>query len=90
MEAVLDRPGVWHLTTLIHSMNSMICIGPTGVKIESLPGAEMYRQLGSRPIRGGNVVLEPGMVFELEPNACMERHRANIGRTNILLKEVLI
>jgi Xaa-Pro aminopeptidase len=84
MEAVLDRPGVWHLTPLIHSMNPMVCIGPTGVRIESLPGVEAYGQVGTGRIRGGNVVLEPGTVFELEPNACIERHRVNIGGTVIV------
>jgi Xaa-Pro aminopeptidase len=81
MEAFLERPGVWYLTPLIHSMNPMLCISPTGVRIDSLPGREAYRQLGSGRIRGGEVVLEPGMVFELEPNACIERHRVNIGGT---------
>jgi Xaa-Pro aminopeptidase len=84
MEAVLDRPGVWHLTPLIHSMNPMVCIGPTGVRIESLPGVEAYGQVGTGRIRGGDVVLEPGTVFELEPNACIERHRVNIGGTVIV------
>jgi Xaa-Pro aminopeptidase len=84
MEVVLDRPGVWHLTPLIHSMNPMLCIGPTGVRIESLPGVEAYGQVGTGRIRGGDVVLEPGMVFELEPNACIERHRVNIGGTVIV------
>ncbi len=87
MEAVLERPGVWYLTPLIHSMNPMLCIGPTGVRIDSLPGREAYRQLGSGRIRGGEVVLEPGMVFELEPNACVERHRVNIGGTVLVTEE---
>ncbi|HUL31548.1 MAG TPA: M24 family metallopeptidase [Thermodesulfobacteriota bacterium] len=86
MEAVLDRPGVWHLTPLIHSMNPMRCIGPTGVRIESLPGVEAYGRVGSGRIRGGDVVLEPGMVFELESNACIERHRVNIGGTVIVTR----
>jgi Xaa-Pro aminopeptidase len=84
MEAVLDRPGVWHLTPLIHSMNPMLCIGPTGVRIESLPGVEAYGQVGTGRIRGGDVMLEPGMVFELQPNPCIERHRVNIGGTVIV------
>ncbi len=37
--------------------------------------------MGISHIRGGEIVLEPGMVFELEPNACIERYRANIGGT---------
>jgi Xaa-Pro aminopeptidase len=88
MEAVLDSPGVWHLTPLIHSMNPMVCIGPTGVGIESLPGVEAYRQVGTSRIRGADIVLEPGMVFELEPNACIKRHRVNIGGTVIVTERV--
>jgi Xaa-Pro aminopeptidase len=84
MEAVLDRPGVWHLTPLLHSMNPMLCIGPTGVRMESLPGIDAYGKVGSGRIRGGDVVLEPGMVFELEPNACIGRHRVNLGGTIIV------
>ena len=84
MESVLDRPEVWHLTPLIHSMNPMVCIGPTGVRMQSLPGVEAYGQVGPGRIRGGNVVLEPGTVFELEANACIQRHRVNIGGTVIV------
>jgi Xaa-Pro aminopeptidase len=29
-------------------------------------------------------VLEPGMVFALEPNACIGNHRVNIGGTVIV------
>jgi Xaa-Pro aminopeptidase len=86
METVLNQPGVWHLTPLIHSMNPMRCIGPTGVRIESLPGIEAYGRVGTGRIRGGDVLLEPGMVFELESNACIERHRVNIGGTVIVTK----
>jgi Xaa-Pro dipeptidase len=84
MEAVLDRPNVWHQTPLIHSMNPMACIGPTGVRIESLSGVEAYGQVGMGRIRGGDVALEPGMVFELELNPCIGRHRINIGGTAIV------
>ncbi len=84
VEAVLDRPNVWHQTPLIHSMNPMACIGPTGVRIESVPGIETYGQVGTGRTRGGDVVLEPGMVFELELNPCIGRHRVNIGGTAIV------
>ncbi|MBI2830043.1 MAG: aminopeptidase P family protein [Chloroflexi bacterium] len=84
MESVLDRAGVWYLTPQIHNMNPMLCIGPTGVRFETMPGFKDYRQLGPSHIRGGEVVLQPGMVFELEPNACIGRHRVNIGGTAIV------
>ena len=84
MDAVLDRPGVWYQTPLIHSMNPMACIAPSGVRILSVPGVEAYGEVGTGRIRGGDVVLEPGMVFELEANPCMGRHRINIGGTAIV------
>lgn len=28
---------------------------------------------------GGDAVTKPGMVFELEPNACLGKHQVNIG-----------
>lgn len=87
MEAVLDGPGTWHLTPLIHSLNPMLCIGSTGVRIQSLPGVENYRQVGTGHIRGGGVILEPGMVFELEPNACIKRYRVNIGGTVVVTEK---
>lgn len=88
MDAVMDRPDVWYLTPLIHSMNPMTCVGRTGVRIESMPGLDFYAKLGAEfgtgRIRGGDVVLKPGMVFELEPNACIGRHRVNVGGTVIV------
>lgn len=91
MDAVLDREGFWYLTPPIHSMNPMVCIGRTGVKIDNLPDMEFYRKLGMRfgtgHIRGGDVELEPGMVFELEPNAISGRHRINIGGTVIVTEK---
>lgn len=81
MAAVLDRPGVWTTTPLIHSLNPLACIGRTSIRIqESMPGAEAHRDiLRTGHIRGGDLVIQPGMVFEFEPNACIGRHRVNIG-----------
>jgi Xaa-Pro aminopeptidase len=87
MEAVLDRPDVWQLTPLIHSMNPMRCVGPTGLRIETVPGIEAYGRVGPGRIRGGEVVLKPGMVFELEPNACIGSHRINVGGTVIVTEQ---
>ncbi|MBI2830517.1 MAG: aminopeptidase P family protein [Chloroflexi bacterium] len=85
MEGAMDFPGVWHEIPLIHSMNPMMCIGPTGVNmVERMPGAENYPGLGTSHIRGGEIVLEPGMVFQFEPNACIGRDRVNIGGTLIV------
>ncbi|MBI2830037.1 MAG: aminopeptidase P family protein [Chloroflexi bacterium] len=85
MEEPLNLNGkdskVWYLTPLIHTMNPQACVGATGVHFERMPGVENYPQYGSSHTRGGEVVLKPGMVIELEPNACIGRHRVNIGGT---------
>ncbi|MBI2829965.1 MAG: aminopeptidase P family protein [Chloroflexi bacterium] len=81
MEEVIDKAGGWHMTPLIHSMNPHHCTGPTGVNVNRIPKWEAYPQFGTGRIRGGEVVLKPGMIFELEPNACLGTHRINIGGT---------
>ncbi|MBI2829739.1 MAG: aminopeptidase P family protein [Chloroflexi bacterium] len=81
MEAVIEKAGGWHMTPLIHSMNPSYCTGSTGVNVNRIPKWEAYPQFGTGRIRGGEVVLKPGMVFELEPNACLGTHRINIGGT---------
>jgi Xaa-Pro dipeptidase len=83
MEAPLAKAGFWHLTPLIHSLNPYICLGPMGIGIDKLPGIERYSKVTKleTPMVGGNVVIKPGMVFELEPNACLGKHRVNIGGT---------
>lgn len=85
MEGELIRYGIWHPTPLIHSMNPMACIGRTGVNLMYVKGLEeRYPGVGGGRIRGGHVVLRPGMTFEVEPNACKGRRRVNIGGTVIV------
>ncbi|MBI2829896.1 MAG: aminopeptidase P family protein [Chloroflexi bacterium] len=82
----LDRKDVWFQTPLLHSLNPMVCIGRTGIHIERMPGVEKFPQVGTGHIRGGEVVLQPGMMFQLEPNACIGMHRVLIGG-NVLVTE---
>ncbi|MBI2829914.1 MAG: M24 family metallopeptidase [Chloroflexi bacterium] len=82
----LDRKDVWFQTPLLHSLNPMACIGRTGVHIERMPGVEKFPQVGTGHLRGGEVVLQPGMVFQLEPNACIGMNRVLIGG-NVLVTE---
>ena len=34
-----------------------------------------------------DLVIKPGMIFELEPNAASERHRVSIGGTVVVTKD---
>jgi Xaa-Pro aminopeptidase len=84
MEGPLQEAGCWHLTPLIHSLNPLVWTSATAVGIEALPGIEKYKWVGLRPARGEKLVIEAGMVFELEPNACRGKQRVNIGGTVIV------
>ncbi len=85
MEVPLREEGAWYLTPLIHSQNPLLCVSKTGVGIEQIPGIERYKGIkGAHPVVGAELILRPGMCFELEPNACIGKHRVNIGGTVIV------
>jgi Xaa-Pro aminopeptidase len=85
MEAVIAEAGCWHPSPLIHSLNpQMAASGSTQVRIEQMPGIQNYKGIKGNPPRGGEIVLKPGMVFEVEPNACIGKHRVNMGGTVLI------
>jgi Xaa-Pro aminopeptidase len=45
------------------------------------------RLVGPPTGRQRAAVLKPGMVLAFEPNACLERHRVNIGGTVIVTEK---
>jgi len=85
MEAPLADADCWHLTPLIHSLNPLAVVSATGVRMrEKMSGSEKYVGIQSRPAKEGELVIQPGMVFAFEPNACKGRRRVNIGGTVIV------
>lgn len=86
MEVPLADAGCWHLTPLIHSLAPLVWVGHLYVGIERLPGIENYKGIRPLPPWGGELVIKPGMLFELEPNACKGKYRVNIGGT-VVVKE---
>ena len=98
MEAPILKAGCWHLTPLIHSINPLQMVSQRQVgMIDNLPGLENYNpaywQKGeykgkrSRPLTGGDVIIQPGMCFAMEPNACRGKRRVNIGGTVIVTED---
>lgn len=87
MEEPIRAAGCWHLTPLIHSLNPIGWTSATQVGIEQMPGHEKYQDLRGRPVVGGDLVIQAGMIFELEPNACKGKHRTNIGGTVIVRQD---
>nr|WP_269781561.1 M24 family metallopeptidase [Nocardia bovistercoris] len=83
MAEPLERAGAWHLTPLIHSLTPLTMVGPVTEgtdkslkdwfeKVDELPGTDL------------DVVLEPGMTMQLEPDAVFGRHQVNIGGNAIV------
>ncbi len=82
MTAPVLEAGCWHLTPLIHSLSPLGWTSATALGIEGVAGLDAIKsRVRTRPVNGGNLVLKPGMVFELEANACRGKYRVNIGGT---------
>jgi Xaa-Pro aminopeptidase len=79
MEDPLKTSGCWGYTPLVHSVAPHFLAGSTMVNREKL---NMGVRLAGPP-RAVNRqrVIEQGMVFAFEPNACLGDHRVNIGGT---------
>lgn len=84
MEEPIRKRGAWHSWPLIHSVNPFHWLGSMAVRMENLPGIERTRWDGPTPVFGADVVIQENTIWELEPNACLGRHRVNIGGTVIV------
>jgi Xaa-Pro aminopeptidase len=81
MEAPLRASGCWAKTPLAHTF-TVGATGFSGVHRDQLVGTdEGWIEGGDSraTISGSDLVLCPGMLLELEPNACLGTHRVNIG-----------
>jgi Xaa-Pro aminopeptidase len=88
MEEPLREAGCWHLTPLVHSLSPIAWVSGTGIGIEQAKGVEsLGGRIRSRNVSGTRLLIKPGMVFELEPNACKGKRRVNIGGTVIVTEK---
>jgi Xaa-Pro aminopeptidase len=87
MEKPIKDAGAWHLTPLIHSLNPLVWVGPMGVGIHKLPGIERYHHIMPTPTLGAEKIIQAKTVWELEPNACLGKHRVNIGGTVLVTEQ---
>ena len=82
MEEPLKSAGCWGYTPLLHSVGPHFLAGRTQVNQDQ---AKLdVRYVGANAARQRQAVLQPGMVFAFEPNACIGNHRVNIGGTVIV------
>jgi len=87
MEEPLKQAEAWHLTPLIHSLDPLSWVSRMGVGMENLPGVERYKWKGATQDVSPDSVIQANTVWELEPNACLGKHRVNIGGTVIVNEE---
>ena len=82
MEEPLKAAGCWGYTPLLHSLGPHFLAGRTQVNQDQ---AKLdVRYVGANAAKVRKAVLQPGMVFAFEPNACIGNHRVNIGGTVIV------
>jgi len=82
MEEPLKAAGCWGYTPLLHSVGPHFLAGRTQVNQDQIDLDVRYA--GANAARQRQAVLQPGMVFAFEPNACIDRHRVNIGGTVVV------
>jgi len=82
MEEPHREAGCWGYTPLVHSLGPHFLAGRTQVNLDKVDLGVRYAGANAARIR--KAVLQPGMVFALEPNACIGTHRVNIGGTVIV------
>jgi Xaa-Pro aminopeptidase len=87
MEEPLKEAKAWHLTPLIHNLNPLNWVSRMGVGMEKLPGIERYKWKGPLGDVRPDGIIQANTVWELEPNACLGKHRINIGGTVIVRTE---
>lgn len=79
MEVPLEQAQCWHSTPLVHSLSPNHLHGHIRVGMQRMPGYNPSQRVLPIPPFGGERVFEPGMLIELEPNACIGNWRVNIG-----------
>ena len=82
MEEPLKSAGCWGYTPLLHSVGPHFLAGRTLVNQDQVKLDVRYA--GANAARQRQAILQPGMVFAFEPNACIGNHRVNIGGTVIV------
>jgi Xaa-Pro aminopeptidase len=85
MQEPLRNAGAWHLTPHIHSVSPLTLVGPVTEGLDQSI-RDAFTHVQELPGTGLDVVLQPGMTIQLEPNAAFGRHQVNIGG-NVIVTE---
>jgi Xaa-Pro aminopeptidase len=85
MAEPLLSAGAWCYTPLVHSVGPHFLLGRPAINMEKVDMG--VRFVGPASGKQRAAVLKPGMVLAFEPNACLDRHRVNIGGTVIVTEK---
>ncbi|MEU1982225.1 M24 family metallopeptidase [Nocardia sp. NPDC019395] len=81
----LHDAGGWEFGPCLHALNPMIALsGFAADASRRMAGAQAYPPEADHPTLSGDLVLEPGMTFALEPNYVFGRNLAYLGGTVIV------
>ena len=83
MQEPLKSAGAWHLTPHVHSLTPLTLVSPVTEGVHSSI-TDKFKHVHELPGTGLDVVLRPGMTFQLEPNAAFGRQQVNIGGNVII------
>jgi len=89
MEKPIKEAGCWYLTPLAHTMNPIIYASGLVKGLDQIPEFKDYagfKEVSMRPT-ARDYLLEPGVMFELEPNACRGIQKVNVGGTVLITKD---
>ncbi|MBX7444624.1 MULTISPECIES: aminopeptidase P family protein [unclassified Arthrobacter] len=78
MSAPLEPAGAWQLTPQIHSQSPLQLVSRVSQDID-VSITSKFKDVFERPIDHPDVILKPGMLFQVEANASIGRSRVNIG-----------
>ncbi|MEV6227419.1 M24 family metallopeptidase [Saccharopolyspora shandongensis] len=85
MRKPLHTADGWEFRPSIHALNPMIALsGFPADTSRKMAGAEAYPPEVDHPMLSGDMELEPGMTFALEPNYAFGQHLAYLGGTVIV------
>ena len=79
MEAAVADAGCWHMGPLIHTLPIGAGTGRLDVGAQEWAKRHGIRAVGYDYKRRWGFELKPGMTLELEPNACLDDCRINVG-----------
>lgn len=87
MHGPLDAAGGWPFLIAAHTLNPGLAVGKGRGLFRQLHGASGYPDVSDHPTFLGDLVLQPGMSFALEPNYGFHRHLAHLGGTAVVTED---